>query len=72
VRRRALELRAMAETTRAAATTAAAATGVEWRSLAADRFRELLRHEAERTRRCADLLDTAADALARHAAAVDR
>lgn len=64
------ELRGLAEATRRAAARAAAADGVEWRSTAAQRFREVLAREATRTRRCADLLDDAAHALAAHVRAV--
>jgi hypothetical protein len=66
---RAAELRALADETRRAAAIAAATDDVEWRSPAAQRFREALRHEADLTRRCADLLDDAAQALAAHARA---
>ena len=70
-RRHAAELRELAETTRRAAARAAAADGVQWRSVAADRFREALAREALRARRCADLLDDATQALAAHLRAVE-
>lgn len=68
--RRAAELRELAGQAREAAATAVATDGVEWRSVAADRFRESLHREAEFARRCADLLDDAAQAMAVHARSV--
>lgn len=47
------------------------AAGVEWHSLAADRFREQLAAEASRTTSAAATVEHAARCLARHAAALD-
>lgn len=71
LQRRAAELRELADATRRAAATAAATDGVEWRSVAAERFRTALYREAVLTRRCADLLEDAATAMAAHARAVE-
>jgi hypothetical protein len=71
LRHQAAELRGLAGEARRAAAMSAATQDVEWRSLAAERFREALRHEADLTLRCADLLDDAAQAMAAHARAVD-
>ena len=68
--RSAAELRELAGQAREAAAAAAATDGVAWRSVAADRFREALQREAELARRCADLLDDAAQAMAVHARSV--
>lgn len=70
LQRHVAELRELAETTRVAAARAAATEGVEWRSVAAERFRTALHREAGLTRRCADLLDDAARAMAAHVRAV--
>jgi hypothetical protein len=70
LQRHVVELRQLADVSRAAAARAAATDGVAWRSVAAERFREALGDEALRTRRCADLLDDAARALAGHLRAV--
>lgn len=69
LQRHVAELRELADVSRAAAARAAATDG-QWRSPAAERFREALGDETLRTRRCADLLDDAARALAGHLRAV--
>jgi hypothetical protein len=63
-------LRALAAEARAGAARVAAVESVRWRSIAAERFRAALRHEAALGRRCADLLDSAAAAFAAHARAI--
>ena len=45
---------------------------LDWRSVAAEHFRDELREASRSIDRCADGLDSAADALARHANAADR
>ena len=45
---------------------------VDWRSVAAEHFRDALREASRSIDRCAEGLDAAADALARHANAADR
>jgi hypothetical protein len=70
LQRHAAELHELADRARTAAALATAVDGVEWRSVAADRFRSALANEAALTRRCADLLDDAGQALAAHARAV--
>lgn len=72
LRRHAIELQELAERTREAAARAGGTDDVDWRSPAAERFREVLRREAGLTLRCADLLDDAARAMAVHARAVSR
>jgi len=66
----AARLRVLAGQARATAARVAAVEAVEWRSLAADRFREALLREAALGRHCADLLDAAAGAFAAHARAL--
>jgi hypothetical protein len=63
------QLRALSDQTRRAAGETAAGRAVDWKSLAANKFRDLLDEEANRARRCAALLDEAADAVAAHARA---
>jgi hypothetical protein len=70
LQRHVVELRELADVSRAAAARAAATDDVPWRSVAAERFRAVLGDEALRARRCADLLDDAALALAGHLRAV--
>lgn len=70
LQRNAAELHELAEQARQAAAAATATDAVEWRSVAADRFRESLHREAALARRCAELLDDAARAMAVHAQAV--
>ena len=63
-------LRQLAQQARELAARLAETEAVDWKSLAANRFRALLNDEARLTRGCADRLDGAAEALARHAVAV--
>ncbi|HEY6797212.1 MAG TPA: hypothetical protein VI248_21270 [Kineosporiaceae bacterium] len=71
LQRCAAELYALADEARGEAARVGAVERVEWRSLAADRFRAVLRREALVGRRCADVLDDAARAVAAHARAID-
>lgn len=57
----------LAEETRAVAARVASASGIRWRSTAADAFRGRLAEQAADVRRAAESLDAAAEALARHA-----
>jgi len=66
----ATRLQALAQEARAATARVAAVDAIDWRSSAAERFRAALRHEAALGRQCADLLDAAAGAYARHARAL--
>jgi len=66
----AARLRVLAGQAREGAARVAAVEAVQWRSLAADRFRAALRHEAAVGRQCADALEAAAVAFARHARAL--
>jgi hypothetical protein len=72
LRRQVAELRDLADISRGAAARVAAADGVEWCSVAAERFRSALRAEAALTRHCAELLDAAAQAMAAHAQTVEQ
>jgi hypothetical protein len=64
------QLHLLAGEARAGAVRVADVGAVEWRSLAADRFRALLHDEAARGRQCAELLEEAAQAFAAHARAI--
>jgi hypothetical protein len=66
----AVRLQALADEAREEAARVAAAEGVVWRSLAADRFRAALRREAVLGRLCAEALEAAARAFATHARAI--
>jgi hypothetical protein len=70
VDRQVAQLRQLAGEARDLATHLAASGAVEWKSLAANRFRERLGYEAVLSRGCADRLDRAAGALAAHALAL--
>jgi hypothetical protein len=70
VTRLAQRLHALADETRREADRMASTTSVDWRSTAADRYRERLAAEALRVRRAASVLDDAARALAVLARAV--
>ena len=69
MRRRARDL---ADQTSEVALRARRVETVDWRSVAAERFRDGLRETSRSIERCAEGLDAAADALARHANAADR
>jgi hypothetical protein len=64
------QLGALAREAAAAAARVAAVDAVEWRSVAAERFRAALQHEAALGRQCAQLLDEAAAAFAAAARAI--
>jgi hypothetical protein len=68
--RQVAQLRHLAQEARDLAAHLVASGSVEWKSLAANRFRERLAFEAVLSRGCADRLDRAAGALAAHAVAV--
>lgn len=68
--RQVAQLRQLAQEARDLASHLVASGSVEWKSLAANRFRERLGFEAVLSRGCADRLDRAAGALAVHAVAV--
>jgi hypothetical protein len=63
------QLAALAQEAATAAGRVAAVDAVEWRSLAAERFRTALHHEAALGRQCAQLLEEAAGAFAASARA---
>jgi hypothetical protein len=68
--RQVAQLRQLAQEARDLASHLVQGGSVEWKSLAANRFRERLGFEAVLSRGCADRLDRAAGALAAHALAV--
>jgi hypothetical protein len=70
-RRAAARLRSTAEEVRSLGDRASAAGSVAWQSIGADAFRRRLADTADRVGGVAALLDEAADALRRHAEAVD-
>ena len=63
-------LDSLATQARTAARHTAATSTVEWRSLAADRFRAELSAQAASAQACAGLLDDAAEALGAHVRAL--
>lgn len=71
VRRLARRVSAVADEMRVVCARTAAASGVHWQSIAAERFRSQLAQAAGRARLAADTVDRAATALCRHAAALD-
>ncbi|HEY3534542.1 MAG TPA: hypothetical protein VGK60_03165 [Pedococcus sp.] len=72
IRAVAARLRHEAQQVREVSTRVGAARGVEWRSGAADAFRERVSEAVHGERRAAQLLDEAARAVDLHAAAVER
>jgi hypothetical protein len=72
VRRAAAQAQRLGDDVRRSADRLLSAGAVEWRSTAATGFRHRLRAEAARIRSAATHLDGAAEALHRHAVAVDR
>jgi len=71
IRAVAARLRSLAGDTRAQQQLVVSAEGVEWRSAAADAFREELAERAAQVSRCAGELVDAASAVDRHADAVE-
>ena len=72
IRAVAARLRREAEQVRAVSGRVGATRGIAWRSAAADAFRERVSEAVHGERRSAQLLDDAAGAVDRHAAAVER
>jgi uncharacterized protein YukE len=72
IRAVAARLRHEAEQVRALSSRVGATRGVEWRSAAADAFRDGVAEAGHGERRAAQLLDEAARAVELHAAAVER
>lgn len=71
VRAMAGRARHLADRTQDAADRARSVSGVDWRSLAAERFRIDLESCSRQVQACADGLEDAATALSRHAGAAD-
>lgn len=71
VRRSAARVRQIGDDVRQLADRAGAAAAGQWRSTAAATFRQRLAEETARVRAIAAELDDAAEALLRHAAAID-